>query len=112
MSELLPTAESDAGGMTTGPMPGSLLSCGCHIRRPDYATVLCAAHEAEVSASVEGCPSNTICRGTCYEHSPLRPEYRVAPACTCSAGDGMEFPAQHATLCPRFAHPRVLPPGV
>lgn len=34
----------------------------------------------------------------------------AVPACTCNAGDAAEFAAQHATLCPRFAHPRVFPP--
>jgi len=37
-------------GMTTGPMPGSLLPCGCHIRRPDYVAALCAEHEAEAAS--------------------------------------------------------------
>lgn len=32
-----------------GPMPGSLLGCGCHIRRPDYETVLCDEHLAELN---------------------------------------------------------------
>lgn len=34
------------------PMPGSLLPCGCHLRRPDYEAVLCEAHLAEVNESV------------------------------------------------------------
>jgi hypothetical protein len=33
------------------------------------------------------------------------------PACTCTRGDTAEFPAQHATLCPRFTRPRVIPPA-
>lgn len=35
-------------GMTTGPMPGSLLPCGCHIRRPDYEAILCAEHVGDM----------------------------------------------------------------
>jgi hypothetical protein len=35
----------------------------------------------------------------------------AVPRCTCVAGDDLPFPAQHATLCPRFAHPRVTPPS-
>ena len=32
-----------------GLMPGSLLPCGCHVRRPDYEAVLCADHLAELN---------------------------------------------------------------
>ncbi|KXO90957.1 hypothetical protein [Tsukamurella tyrosinosolvens] len=40
----------DAGDPdVTGPMPGSLLSCGCHVRRPDYEAVLCDEHLAELN---------------------------------------------------------------
>lgn len=35
---------------TLAPMPGSLLPCGCHVREPDYETVLCAAHLAELNS--------------------------------------------------------------
>lgn len=35
-----------------GPMPGSLLPCGCYVRRPDYEAVLCADHLVELN----GCP--------------------------------------------------------
>lgn len=33
-----------------GPMPGSLMPCGCHVRRPDYEAVLCPGHLAELNA--------------------------------------------------------------
>jgi hypothetical protein len=33
------------------PTPGSLLPCGCHLRRPDYEAVLCMAHLAELNGS-------------------------------------------------------------
>lgn len=32
------------------PMPGSLMPCGCHLRRPDYEAVLCVEHLAELNA--------------------------------------------------------------
>ncbi len=32
-----------------GPMPWSLLPCGCHLRRPDYEAVLCNKHLAELN---------------------------------------------------------------
>jgi hypothetical protein len=32
------------------PMPGSLLPCGCHVREPDYESVLCGTHLAELNA--------------------------------------------------------------
>ena len=41
-------------GVTTGPLPGSTLFCGCCLMRPAYHAVLCAEHEAEVVAPVEG----------------------------------------------------------
>lgn len=33
----------------TGPTPGTLLPCGCHIRRPDYEAVLCTEHLGELN---------------------------------------------------------------
>lgn len=32
------------------PMPGSLLPCGCHLRRPDYEAILCPEHLADLNA--------------------------------------------------------------
>jgi hypothetical protein len=32
------------------PALGTLLPCGCHLRRPDYQAVLCADHLAELNA--------------------------------------------------------------
>ncbi|MGL5824998.1 MAG: hypothetical protein ACRCYU_09310 [Nocardioides sp.] len=33
------------------PMPGSLLPCGCHLRRPDYEAVLCPGHLNELNGN-------------------------------------------------------------
>lgn len=40
-------------GVTTGPLPGSTLFCGCCLMRPAYHAALCAEHEAEVVAPAE-----------------------------------------------------------
>lgn len=33
-----------------GPLPASILACGCYLIRPTYDAILCSYHEAEVGA--------------------------------------------------------------
>lgn len=42
----------DGDDLAQGPMPKSVLPCGCHVRRPDYKAILCAPHAAEVAAAM------------------------------------------------------------
>jgi hypothetical protein len=37
------------GGVCFRLVPGTMLPCGCHVRRPDYETVLCDQHLVEVN---------------------------------------------------------------
>lgn len=52
---------------TFEPTPGTLLPCGCHLRRPDYEAVLCPEHLAEVNQPDQGlCPA---CRHPWVHHT-------------------------------------------
>lgn len=59
-------------------MPGLHECPVCHYRFEDKEsldehTKVCFG-DGVVTA--RGCPSNTVCHGTCEHHSPLRPEHR------------------------------------
>lgn len=45
----IPCPEEDPAWAPGAALPGSMLPCGCHVRRPDYETILCAEHLAELN---------------------------------------------------------------
>lgn len=47
-------AEQEPEWRLWAPVPGTVLPCGCHLRRPDLEAVLCEEHLAEMN----GVPSS------------------------------------------------------